>query len=119
MDGPEITEELEQGTLSTTGEPVRFWRKQLRAALKGGMPYESYDAETMAAFIEEIQGLFLPEPFQFTPGNEFQEALDILTEKPPKDPLNQLFRELLAAEFNHVSGRGIVGAINLQRVLLG
>ena len=71
----------------------------------------------MAMFIEEIQGLFLPVPFQFTPGNEFQEALNILSTK-SKDPVQQLLRELLAAEFNEVSGKGLVDAPELQSVML-
>ena len=58
---------------------------------------------------------FLPDPFQFTPGNEFAEVADILRIR-SKDPLQELIRELLVAEFNHVSGKGIDP--DLQTVLL-
>jgi hypothetical protein len=113
----EITYDIEQGILLTTGEPVKFWKKQLRAAMSGSQGRVEFDAATMAQFIAEIQGLFLPDPFQFTPGNEFQEAMDILSTN-SKDPLPILLKELLAAEFNEVSGKGLVEAPELQSVLL-
>ena len=113
----EITYDLEQGILLTTGEPVKFWKRELRAAISGGKGNTEFDAATMAQFITEIQGLFLPDPFQFTPRNEFQEAMDILSTK-SKDPLLILLRELLAAEFNEVSGKGLVDAAELQSVLI-
>jgi hypothetical protein len=107
-----ITFELEAGILLTTGEGPKYWIKQLRGGGK-----TDFDSATMAAFLTEIQGLFLPEPFQFTPGNELKEAINILKSK-SKDPLDQLTKELLAAEFNEVSGKGIVGEEELQSVLL-
>jgi hypothetical protein len=113
----EIVNDIEQGTLPTTGEPVKYWQKQLRAAMSGGRDHAEFDAETLAGFIVEIQGLFLPEPFQFTPGSEFGEAMDILKSK-SKDPLEKLLTELLTAEFNHVSGKGLVGTPELQGALL-
>jgi hypothetical protein len=113
----EITYDIEMGILLTTGESVKFWKKQLRTAISGSQGKTEFDAATMAMFIEEIQELYLPEPFQFTPGNEFQEAMDILSTK-SKDPYLQLLRELLAAEFNEVSGKGLVDAPELQRVML-
>ena len=113
----EITYDIEMGVLLTTGENVKFWKKQLRAAISGGKGNAEFDALTMAQFIEDIQGLFFPEPFQFTPGNEFRDALDILSIK-SKDPYQQLLRELLTAEFNEVSGKGLVDAPDLQSVML-
>lgn len=113
----QITLDLEQGIILTTGETPKFWKKQLRAAISGSMGKTEFDAATMAQFITEIQGLYLPDPFQFTPGNEFQEAMDILSTK-SKDPLPQLLRELLAAEFNEVSGKGLEGAPELQSVMI-
>ena len=112
----EITHEIEQGALLTTGEPVKFWKKQVRLAISEGKS-AVFDAATMAQFITEIQGLFLPDPFQFTPGNEFQEAMDILSTN-SKEPLDILRQQLLAAEFNEVSGKGLVNAAALQSVLL-
>jgi hypothetical protein len=113
----EIVFEIEQGTLLTNGEPPKFWKKQVRAAMLGNSANTEFDAATMARFIEEIEELFLPDPFQFTPGNEFQEALDILSTN-SKDPLEILKKELLAAEFNEVSGKGLVEAAELQSVMI-
>ena len=113
----EITYDIEQGALLTTGEPVKFWKKQLRAAISDSRGRVEFDAATMAQFIAEIQGLFLPDPFQFTPGNEFQEAMDILSTN-SKEPLDILLKELLAAELNEVSGKGLVDAAALQSILL-
>jgi hypothetical protein len=108
----EITLELAAGTLLTTGEPPKYWIKQVRG---GGRT--DYDSATIDAFLTEIQGLYLPDPFRFTPGNEKKEAIDILKSR-SKDPIDQLLKELLAAEFNEVSGKGLVGEEELQSVLL-
>ncbi|UCF04188.1 MAG: hypothetical protein JSV33_09555 [bacterium] len=115
----EIIEEIDTGEIITTGESAKFWRKQVHSAMRGKSPKGKvvYDPGTMAQFIAEIQELYLPEPFQFTPGNEFKEALAILKSR-KKDPLQQLLRELLAAELNHVSGRGLVENPALQEALL-
>lgn len=113
----QIIYEFEEGVLLTNGESAKFWTKQVRAAMSGGKGSAEYDAATMAQFLTEIQDLFLPDPFQFTPGNEFQEAMDILSSN-SKDPLERLLKELLAAEFNEVSGKGIIDASDLQNVLL-
>lgn len=108
----QITLELATGALLTTGEQPRFWVKELR----GGGRTE-FDSATMAAFLSEIQGLFLPDPFQFTPGDETKEAINILKSQ-SKDPIDQLLKELLAAELNEVSGKGLVDEAELQSVLL-
>ena len=108
----QITVDLETGVLLTTGENPRYWIKQLR-----GSGMTEFDSATMAAFLSEIQVLFLPVPYQFTPGKEAKEAIDILKSK-SKDPIDQLLKELLAAEFNEVSGKGLVGEDALQSVLL-
>jgi len=107
-----ITLDIASGQLLTTGEGPRFWIEQLR-----GNPKAEFDSATMLAFLNEIEGLFLPVPFQFTEGNEFREAFQILKSK-SKDPVDQLLTQLLAAELNHVSGKGLVGAVELQRVML-
>lgn len=107
-----ITAELQAGTLLTTGEGPKYWIKQVR----GSGPVD-YDAATVAGFLSEVQGLFLPDPFQFTPDNVRREAINVL--KPPtSQPIDELLSELLAAELNHVSGKGLVGGESLQAVLL-
>jgi hypothetical protein len=113
----EIIVELDTGVLLTDGEPIRFWKREIRSAINGGKGKSEFDSTATASFLEEIQTLFLPDPFQFTPGNELHEALDILSDN-SKDPVMQLKRELLAAEFNEVSGKGLIDADELQRALL-
>jgi hypothetical protein len=71
----------------------------------------------MQAFVAEIQTLFLDDPFRFTPGNELQEALDILNDK-SKDSVAQLRRELLATEFNQVAGKGLIDADGVQLAII-
>lgn len=113
----EIIVKIDDGTLLTNGEPPKFWEREMRSAINGGKGKSEFDLATMEQFVAELQGLFLVEPFQFTPGNEFQEALAILSTN-SKDPLDLLLMELLAAELNHLSGKGLVGAASLQSVLL-
>jgi hypothetical protein len=113
----EITYDIEQGVLPTNGEPAKFWKKQVRAAMSGSQGKVEFDAATIAQFIAEIQELYLPDPFQFTPGNEHAEVMEILSIV-SKDPLQILHRELLVAEFNEVSGKGLVGSAALQSVLI-
>jgi len=108
----QITFDLDAGILLTTGEGTKYWLKQLR-----GSGRTDFDSATMAAFLSEIEGLFLPEPFQFTAGSEFQDAIKILKSQ-SKDPIDQLLKQLLAAELNEVSGKGLVDAAALQSVLL-
>ncbi len=112
-----IIVDLDTGVLLTDGEPIKFWKREIRSAINGGKGQSEFDPTTMALFLEDIQMLFLPEPFQFTPGNELREALDILSDN-SKDPVMQLKRELLAAEFNEVSGKGLIDADELQRALI-
>lgn len=108
----QITQDVVTGQLLTTGEGPKFWIMQLR-----GGPKAEFDADMMAAFLDEIEGLFLPYPFQFTDGAETRDAIQILRSQ-SKDPLEQLLKELLAAELNEVSGKGLVGAAELQEVML-
>lgn len=112
-----ITADLEQGALQTTGEPGKFWLRQLRSAISSSKGNIEFDSATMAIFIAEIEGLFLPDPFQFTEGNEFLETIEILKMN-SRDLLVQLKKELLIAEFNEVSGKGLVNGVALQSVLL-
>jgi hypothetical protein len=113
----EIIDELETGVLVSNGESVKFWKKQLRVALNNGNGNAVYDEATLLGFIQQIEELFLETPYQFTAGNELQEAYDILRSN-SQDELAQLYRELLATEFNEVSGRGLIGNGELQRVLI-
>lgn len=113
----EITQEIATGVLITTGESAAYWLKQVRWASHGGNPNSEFAPEMMAQFIADIQGLYFPDPFQFTPGNEYAEVIEILKSK-SKDPLVELIRELLTAELNQVSGKGLITAPELQEILL-
>jgi hypothetical protein len=114
----ELIYELETGILVSSGESVRFWTQELRAALRNGGGNVQYDRATMEAFLAEIQTLYLAEIFQFTPGNELQEAYDLLKSN-SREPIDELARQLLATEFNEVSGRGLTGEYaELQDVLI-
>ncbi len=69
------------------------------------------------------RSLYLPEIFQFTPGQELEEAYDILRLKACQssntcDPLEILRQQLLATELNDVSGFGLVDDPALQDVLI-
>ncbi|MDH3215361.1 MAG: hypothetical protein OEN01_03605 [Candidatus Krumholzibacteria bacterium] len=98
----DIILDFEIGELTTLGEPVRFWKRQLRTAIRGGSN-ATFDATAMAAFIDEIEALLVTSPFQFTPGSEFEEALTILSMN-SRGELGDLRKELLAAEFNWFAG---------------
>ncbi len=113
----ETTYDIAQGLLLTTGESDKYWKRELRSAINDGKGRSNFDLTTMTQFIMEIQEFNLPEPFQFTSGNEFQEAMDIISTT-SKDPLPTLLKELLMAELNEVSGKGLVDVPGLQAVLL-
>jgi hypothetical protein len=110
-----IINDLETGVLTTNGEPPRFWITVLKAAIKGTTT--EFDPVTVLGFLIEIEGLVFPDPFQFTEGSELQEAVAVLTDN-SRDPVDQLRVQLLAAELNHVSGKGLVGGEELQEVLI-
>jgi hypothetical protein len=114
----EIILELENGELLSDGRTVKFWTQELRRALNSNNGRGVYDRDTLLGFLAAIQELALEDVFQFTPGNELREAYDILRSK-SRDPLDVLTRELLATEFNEVSGQGLIGdAAPLQGVLI-
>lgn len=118
----ELIVELETGVLLTDGLAVRFWTREIRAASqalagKGGKT-PVYTSQEVLAFVAELQTLFLPEPFTFTPGNELDEIYQILKTR-PKNVVEDLRRELLAAELNTVAYRGLIGERELQLVIIG
>jgi hypothetical protein len=71
----------------------------------------------MRDLLLEVESLFFADPFQFTDGHEFGEALRLLRGN-PKLPEDQLRQELFALELNHVAGRGLFEALDLQSVLI-
>jgi hypothetical protein len=113
-----LVNDLKFGTLPTNGLTSGFWKKQLQSAVNGsGSPTVSKDS--LLVYIARIRSLLLTEPFQLGTGDGLAEALNILS-KPVKTDLDALTQQLLALEFNHVSGHGIVTTdASLQLTLIG
>ena len=111
-----LINDFQNGILSSTGLPSSFWIKALRAAARGDS-YGGYDANSLRALLVQIEGSFLPVPYQFTDGSELQEALAILT-GPAKTSRDDLYQTLLVSELNDAAGKGIAGQSDLQDVLL-
>jgi hypothetical protein len=111
-----ITAEIEAGTLPTDGLPAKFWLREFRGAVRSGTG-PTYSAATLLGFLNTIEGLFFPVPYQFDSGVELQQAIDLLSH-PIRTNLDALIQALLVTELNHVSGHGLVGEADLQAVLL-
>ncbi|HEU4929818.1 MAG TPA: SdrD B-like domain-containing protein [Candidatus Krumholzibacteria bacterium] len=107
-----IVADLEAGLLLTTGKPVRYWK----SALRGGKN-APYTPAQLVAFLQQIETLGVPDPFQFGAGTEIAEAYAILSDN-RRDLEVRLRKELLASELNFVSGKSIVGETDLHEVLL-
>ena len=129
----DILADLEEGVILPAGESVKWWKDQFRPTLqlsnnsvefdqitnyssdvgssssKNNPPRSNrYDPETLLGFLTAIEGLYLPVPYVFTPGEELASAWEILRHRPTSD-YEDLYRELLTTELNLVSGRGLVG----------
>jgi hypothetical protein len=104
------------GALVSTGENASYWTRVLRATSKG-QSLNGFTPASMKALLIQIEGQFLPEPYQFTDGKEIVEALAIVSGR-PRDDLETLRRELLIAELNDAGGKGIVSNPELQDALL-
>ncbi len=115
----QLINDFKSGTLVTTGRSATYWKKQLQIALTGKGKAD-YSKTMLQGFVIQIRALLPSDPFLLPNGDGLQDAFDLLN-KPVKSDLDALQRELLAAEFNHVAGLGIVGtdAAALQLVLLG
>lgn len=114
----EIIDALALEELLTTGEDLKFWKNELKVAVTGNGKSE-IDKNTLIAYVEEIRTLQLLEVYPLEGGDGLQAAYDILNIKPGNDDELKLIRELLATEFNHVSGRGLTSDFDLQLVLIG
>ncbi len=113
----ELIFDLESGVLLSDGESRKFWKSEFRSASGNGRGNAVFGAAQLLGFLAEVQALFLADPYTFTPGNEIQEAFDLLRSN-SKEPLDLLLAELLATELNQVAGRGLVGQEDLQLVLI-
>ena len=111
-----LINDLKFGLLPTNGKTSGYWKKQLQVAISGTGKAD-YNATQMLLFLNQVAGLQLPDPFTFPGG--LQSALDIFS-KPVRTELDGLRQQLLATEFNHVAGRGIITTDPaLQLVLIG
>lgn len=77
-----------------------------------------YDEAELRALLMEVEGLFLPVPFQFADGRELREAYRLLSSR-ESTLEGRVEQELLVAELNYVVGRGIVGQQDLLAAVLG
>lgn len=76
-----------------------------------------YDEAELLGLLLEVEGLFLPVPFQFGDGRELREAYRLLGSR--EGTLEgRVEQELLVAELNYVVGRGIVGHEDLLAAIL-
>jgi hypothetical protein len=71
-----------------------------------------YDADALRALLADVEGLFLPEPFQFRDGHELREAYRLMSGK-ARTVADRVKRELLVTELNYLVGRGVVGRSGL------
>ncbi len=119
-----IVNDLKFNDLLTNGESVKFWKDQLKVAVsgKGGPP--TYDKTQLVAFIAIIRGLGLTDagdPYfvGMTDDEALQAALAILSVKTNKSDVDALRQQLLATEFNHAAGLGLLNDLELQEILIG
>jgi hypothetical protein len=114
----QIINDLKRKVLLSNGKAATFWKKELKIAITGkGKPEVS--KALLQSYVSQIRAFLLFEPFQLPGGDGLQAAYDIV-DRPVKTDLDKLKRELLAAEFNHMNTRGIIGTDEaLQLILLG
>jgi hypothetical protein len=97
-----VINDLKSGDFEVNTEPTKFWVNEVRNA---GKKNATYSKEQIQEFLVEIESLFLNNPFQFG-SDKRANALDILT-RPIKTDLDEYLQQLLTAELNVVSGRGV------------
>jgi hypothetical protein len=112
-----LISDLSTGTLVSTGQDEKYWRKVMQDASKGRTTKDGISPETVRGWLQQIEGEFLTEPYQFTDGSEVDEALAIVKAQPRTD-IGRLRKELLIAELNDISGKGITTDPVLQDALL-
>ena len=130
-----ILADLDFGTLNSDGKTLEYWKKVFRRALieegsnRQGHNGESgqgngwghdenyFSADELRAVLATIATLYLPEPYQFTPGSELEDVYTLLKTRPRTDD-QELLRELLVTELNFVSGLGLVGEQDRVGVLI-
>ena len=109
----QMTEDLLNGTVETNTKSWQYWALQLRnpannERLLGRNPNINFTKEALVEILDEIEGFYLEDPFQFgsigDTNRRLKAALDILHMRGPFDAdLNELLRELLTAQLNVIS----------------
>jgi len=66
-----------------------------------------YDAHELLSIVNTVEGLFLPEPYQFRDGRELREVYRLLARR-TNTLEDRVLQELLVTELNYVVGRGAV-----------
>jgi len=112
----QIASQIELGILVTNALDRGFWTKVVRAVSRGGT-YGGFDATEVRGFLAQIETMAFPDPYAFTDGSEFAQALVILTAA-AKEPVDLLYRELFVTELNDAAGRGLIADPVLQDVLI-
>lgn len=110
-----IVQEIEESVILVNTQPTDFWLDQLSRAGRRNYP----SVAEMNALLTGIEGLLLPDPFQFG-ANKIEGALEILrTKNPAKNETEEtkLLRQLLTAELNIQSGRGALIVVNGEPVV--
>jgi hypothetical protein len=103
-------------TFAGNGKTIGFWKHQHQVALKGkGRAH--VDAATLQSYLDNIENMYLVDPFQLNDLNEFQAAFDILSSK-SSDMTDLLMKQLMGTELNHISGRGLTAFMDLQGILI-
>ncbi|CAM4229101.1 carboxypeptidase-like regulatory domain-containing protein [Gillisia limnaea] len=95
-----IIYDLENNLLLDT-QPTKFWVQEIRNASKKNA---SYSKGEIAGFLTAIENR-LNSPFQFG-SDKIRSALSILG-NPIKTPFEEFIQQLLTAELNVISGRGV------------
>ncbi|WP_424493738.1 SdrD B-like domain-containing protein [Salinimicrobium sp. GXAS 041] len=98
-----IIEDLEDDVLETNTEPTAFWISEFTAYRQQSALYSEME---LREFLVEIEKTLLFEPFQFGEDKEGA-ALDILLKNPTTE-YEEFLKQLLTAELNVVSGRGVL-----------
>jgi len=107
-------------TMIGTGKTIGFWKHQNNVAIKG-KGRAQINAETLKGHLDAVEAGWLigSGTFEFTSGNDYEDAFAILSET-SSDEVSLLRKQLLGTELNHVSGGGLVGEdYALQSVLIG
>lgn len=125
----DLVDDIIDDEIESLGVPVKFWLNEFawaldpqewpedldRRVLEFDTPF--FTPEELLAFLDQVEALALPEPYQFTDGEEFLDVLGILSAE-TGTPEELLLKELLVTELNFVADRGFVNDPELLEALI-